>query len=90
MSRKASPVMPLMSLVNRVDRHIREFRNVLERLIILCRDEITGADVVSYAKTCLGRQYLIIAGLLTLKVILSDLSCSPIIKPSPLPGQNLK
>jgi len=29
--------------------NIREFRNVLERLIILCRDEITGADVVSYA-----------------------------------------
>jgi two-component system, NtrC family, nitrogen regulation response regulator NtrX len=30
--------------------NIREFRNVLERLIILCRDEITGADVVAYAR----------------------------------------
>jgi two-component system nitrogen regulation response regulator NtrX len=29
--------------------NIREFRNVLERLIILCKDEITGADVVAYA-----------------------------------------
>jgi len=30
--------------------NIREFRNVLERLIILCKDDITGADVVSYAR----------------------------------------
>ena len=30
--------------------NIREFRNVLERLIILCKDEITGADVVAYAR----------------------------------------
>lgn len=30
--------------------NIREFRNVLERLIILCRDEITGEDVVAYAR----------------------------------------
>jgi len=30
--------------------NIREFRNVLERLIILCRDEITGADVIAYAR----------------------------------------
>jgi len=34
--------------------NIREFRNVLERLIILCRDEITGADVVSYALAVSG------------------------------------
>jgi two-component system nitrogen regulation response regulator NtrX len=30
--------------------NIREFRNVLERLIILCKDEITGADVATYAR----------------------------------------
>ena len=30
--------------------NIREFRNVLERLIILCEKEITGKDVVSYAR----------------------------------------
>lgn len=30
--------------------NIREFRNVLERLIILCDKEITGEDVVSYAQ----------------------------------------
>ena len=30
--------------------NIREFRNVLERLIILCRDEIAGDDVVAYAR----------------------------------------
>ena len=29
--------------------NFREFRNVLERLIILCEKEITGKDVVSYA-----------------------------------------
>jgi len=29
--------------------NIREFRNVLERLIILCEKEITGKDVVSFA-----------------------------------------
>ncbi|HRW84674.1 MAG TPA: sigma-54 dependent transcriptional regulator [Bacteroidales bacterium] len=29
--------------------NIREFRNVLERLIILCRDEITAADVLAYS-----------------------------------------
>jgi two-component system nitrogen regulation response regulator NtrX len=29
--------------------NIREFRNVLERLIILCKDDITGADVLAYA-----------------------------------------
>ena len=29
--------------------NIREFSNVLERLIILCEKEITGKDVVSYA-----------------------------------------
>lgn len=30
--------------------NIREFRNVLERLIILCDDSITGKDVVTYAQ----------------------------------------
>jgi len=30
--------------------NIREFRNVLERLIILCPSEITGKDVVAYAR----------------------------------------
>ncbi|MFW6370133.1 MAG: sigma-54-dependent transcriptional regulator [Bacteroidota bacterium] len=30
--------------------NIREFRNVLERLIILCDKEITGKDVVTYAQ----------------------------------------
>lgn len=30
--------------------NIREFRNVLERLIILCPNEITGKDVVAYAR----------------------------------------
>jgi two-component system nitrogen regulation response regulator NtrX len=29
--------------------NIREFRNVLERLIILCQNEITGKDVMAYA-----------------------------------------
>ncbi len=29
--------------------NIREFRNVLERLIILCEKEITGKDVISFA-----------------------------------------
>ena len=29
--------------------NIREFRNVLERLIILCEKEITGKDVAAYA-----------------------------------------
>ena len=30
--------------------NIREFRNVLERLIILCPEKITGKDVVAFAK----------------------------------------
>lgn len=34
--------------------NIREFRNVLERLIILCKDEITGADVQAYARPVSG------------------------------------
>lgn len=34
--------------------NIREFRNVLERLIILCKDEITGKDVIAYAKPVSG------------------------------------
>jgi two-component system nitrogen regulation response regulator NtrX len=34
--------------------NIREFRNVLERLIILCKEEITGTDVVSYARPVSG------------------------------------
>ncbi len=34
--------------------NIREFRNVLERLIILCPSEITGRDVVTYAHPVSG------------------------------------
>src|SRR5664279_1250106 len=34
--------------------NIREFRNVLERLIILCPSEINGNDVVAYAKPVSG------------------------------------
>lgn len=34
--------------------NIREFRNVLERLIILCKDEITGDDVIAYARPISG------------------------------------
>jgi two-component system nitrogen regulation response regulator NtrX len=34
--------------------NIREFRNVIERLIILCKDEITGADVAAYARPVSG------------------------------------
>jgi two-component system, NtrC family, nitrogen regulation response regulator NtrX len=34
--------------------NIREFRNVLERLIILCKDEITGTDVLAYARPVSG------------------------------------
>jgi two-component system, NtrC family, nitrogen regulation response regulator NtrX len=34
--------------------NVREFRNVLERLIILCKDEITGKDVVTYAHPVSG------------------------------------
>ncbi len=34
--------------------NIREFRNVLERLIILCPNEITGKDVVAYARPVSG------------------------------------
>jgi len=34
--------------------NIREFRNVLERLIILCPVEITGNDVLAYAKPVSG------------------------------------
>jgi DNA-binding NtrC family response regulator len=30
--------------------NIREFRNVIERLIILCQNTITGKDVEAYAK----------------------------------------
>jgi two-component system, NtrC family, nitrogen regulation response regulator NtrX len=35
--------------------NIREFRNVLERLIILCQTEITGKDVIDYAKPVSGK-----------------------------------
>jgi DNA-binding NtrC family response regulator len=38
--------------------NIREFRNVLERLIILCKDEITGADVIAYARPVSGSNIL--------------------------------
>ena len=34
--------------------NIREFRNVLERLIILCKDVITGKDVIDYARPVSG------------------------------------
>jgi two-component system nitrogen regulation response regulator NtrX len=34
--------------------NIREFRNVLERLIILCKDDITGDDVIAYARPVSG------------------------------------
>jgi len=34
--------------------NIREFRNVLERLIILCKDEIGGKDVIAYARPVSG------------------------------------
>ncbi len=34
--------------------NIREFRNVLERLIILCPDNITGKDVVAFAQPVSG------------------------------------
>jgi DNA-binding NtrC family response regulator len=34
--------------------NIREFRNVLERLIILCKDEIRGTDVLTYARPVSG------------------------------------
>jgi len=34
--------------------NIREFRNVLERLIILCQNEITGKDVIAYARPVSG------------------------------------
>ena len=39
-------------------REHKEFRNVLERLIILCRDEITGADVLAYARPVSGSNIL--------------------------------
>jgi two-component system nitrogen regulation response regulator NtrX len=38
--------------------NIREFRNVLERLIILCKDNITGDDVVAYARPVSGSNIL--------------------------------
>ena len=34
--------------------NVREFRNVLERLIILCKDQITANDVVTYAHPVSG------------------------------------
>ena len=34
--------------------NIREFRNVLERLIILCKDDISGKDIVAYARPVSG------------------------------------
>jgi DNA-binding NtrC family response regulator len=34
--------------------NIREFRNVLERLIILCPNDITGKDVLAYARPVSG------------------------------------
>ena len=38
--------------------NIREFRNVLERLIILCRDEIKGVDVQAYARPVSGNNII--------------------------------
>jgi len=34
--------------------NVREFRNVLERLIILCKDRITGKDVIAFAHPISG------------------------------------
>jgi two-component system nitrogen regulation response regulator NtrX len=34
--------------------NIREFRNVLERMIILCKDKITGNDVIAFAHPVSG------------------------------------
>ena len=34
--------------------NIREFRNVLERMIILCKDEITGNEVIAFAHPVSG------------------------------------
>ena len=34
--------------------NIREFRNVLERMIILCKDDITGKDVIAFAHPVSG------------------------------------
>ncbi|HPT12186.1 MAG TPA: sigma-54 dependent transcriptional regulator [Bacteroidales bacterium] len=34
--------------------NVREFRNVLERLIILCKDQITANDVITYAHPVSG------------------------------------
>ncbi|MGQ9619908.1 MAG: sigma-54-dependent transcriptional regulator [Bacteroidales bacterium] len=34
--------------------NVREFRNVLERLIILCKEEITGRDVIAFAHPISG------------------------------------
>ncbi|MBP8959716.1 MAG: sigma-54-dependent Fis family transcriptional regulator [Bacteroidales bacterium] len=34
--------------------NVREFRNVLERLIILCKDTITGKDVIKFARPISG------------------------------------
>ncbi|MCD4769030.1 MAG: sigma-54 dependent transcriptional regulator [Bacteroidales bacterium] len=36
--------------------NIREFRNVLERLIILCQSEITGKDVIAFAHPVSGNK----------------------------------
>lgn len=38
--------------------NVREFRNVLERLIILCKDKITGEDVQAYARPVSGSNIL--------------------------------
>ncbi len=38
--------------------NVREFRNVLERLIILCKDKITGEDVRVYARPVSGSNIL--------------------------------
>ena len=55
MSRKNITKDAIKELQNiRWTGNIREFRNVLERLIILCPNEITGVDVLAYAKPVSG------------------------------------
>jgi DNA-binding NtrC family response regulator len=55
MSRKLITTDAISELQNiRWTGNIREFRNVLERLIILCANEITGKDVLAYARPVSG------------------------------------
>jgi two-component system nitrogen regulation response regulator NtrX len=55
MSRKKITADAISELQNiKWTGNIREFRNVLERLIILCPNEITGKDVLAYARPVSG------------------------------------